>query len=220
MKTKKLLLYIMTFMLCIIKLNAQNTPDVKMIYPKPTTDEEVLNLLSWQKIEYYDVIFTGSDLNEKDYYLVSKEIWNGKIKKVDTLLNSATFNLARVTKDTLKITLMSGKSSKKELRTSFDFGRFSIDHKYKSLPTDDYSMRVYGTQLNIKYNEPFYAFAYILPYEKDHAKYYCAVESSGENIESWGKVFNIKHYILYEMCFFDSTEKQESQNESFTITTN
>jgi hypothetical protein len=39
-----------------------------------------------------------------------------------------------------------------------------------------------GTE--IKYGEKFYLLAYILPYEKDGAKYWCALESSGKDIEN------------------------------------
>ena len=44
----------------------------------------------------------------------------------------------------------------------------------------------------------------LLPYEKDGYKQYCAVESSDIEIESWGKEFGIKHYILFEMNFFEN----------------
>jgi hypothetical protein len=53
----------------------------------------------------------------------------------------------------------------------------------------------------IKYGEKFYLLAYILPYEKDGAKYWCAVESSGKDIENWGKEFGIEHYLVFEMIF-------------------
>lgn len=54
----------------------------------------------------------------------------------------------------------------------------------------------------IETGKPFYAFAYILPYEKDGYKYYCAVESSGKDIEQWGAEFGIKHYILFEINLY------------------
>jgi hypothetical protein len=51
------------------------------------------------------------------------------------------------------------------------------------------------------FDEKFYLLAYILPYEKDGTKYWCAVESSGKDIENWGKEFNIEHYLVFEMLF-------------------
>ena len=174
------------------------------------------------KQKIFDEFFripTGNVHNVKDYYLVSKEIWDGEIKKTDTLINTTSHILFKKAEDTLKMTVMTGKESEKKLRTQFDFGRFSLENTYESLLTDDYSMRTYGRLTAIEPNKPFYAFAYILPYEKDNGKYYCAVEGSGKDIEKWGETFGIKHYILFEMCFFDNS-KESSKTESFTIITN
>ncbi|RZJ68151.1 MAG: hypothetical protein EOO45_15010 [Flavobacterium sp.] len=68
--------------------------------------------------------------------------------------------------------------------------------------SDDYSLRILERESNIEPGKPFYAFSYILPYEKDGFKYYCAVEGSGKDVEKWGTEFDIEHYILFEMTFF------------------
>ena len=219
MKTKDLLLIAVVFTLSFMNANAQTETGIKMTSPESKTDKVLLDLMSWQKIGYQQVEFTGKDLKGKDYYLVSKEIWDGEIKKIDTLINTTSHILFKKAEDTLKMTVMTGKESEKKLRTQFDFGRFSLDNTYESLPTNDYSMRTYGRLVSIESNKPFYAFAYILPYEKDNGKYYCAVEGSGRDIEKWGETFGIKHYILFEMCFFDNA-KEDSNTKSFTITTN
>ena len=219
MKTKDLLLIAVVFTLSFMNANAQTETGIKMTSPESKTDKALLDLMSWQKIGYQQVEFTGKDLKGKDYYLVSKEIWDGEIKKIDTLINTTSHILFKKAEDTLKVTLMNGKESEKKLRTQFDFGRFSLENTYESLLTDDYSMRTYGRLVDIEPNKPFYAFAYILPYEKGNGKYYCAVEGSGKDIEKWGETFGIKHYILFEMCFFDNA-KEDSNTKSFTITTN
>lgn len=218
MRTKNLLLIIAVFTVCFNKVSAQEEARIKMTSPESKSDKALLDLMSWQKIDYQQVEFTGKDLKGKDFYLVSKEIWYGEIKKIDTLINTTSHMLFSKAEDTLKVTVMNGKESETKLRTQFDFGRFSMDNTYESLPVNDYSMRTYGRLVTIEPNKPFYAFAYILPYEKDNGKYYCAVEGSGKDIESWGKLFNIKHYILFEMCFFDGPKDEGSK--SFTITTN
>ena len=219
MKTKDLLLIAVVFTLSFMNANAQTETGIKMTSPESKTDKALLDLMSWQKIGYQQVEFTGKDLKGKDYYLVSKEIWDGEIKKIDTLINTTSHILFKKAEDTLKVTLMNGKESEKKLRTQFDFGRFSLENTYESLLTDDYSMRTYGRLVDIEPNKPFYAFAYILPYEKGNGKYYCAVEGSGKDIEKWGETFGIKHYILFEMCFFDNA-KEGPKTESFTIITN
>src|SRR5690606_34804593 len=134
MKTKDLLLIAAVFTLCFMNANAQTETGIKMTSPESKTDKALLDLMSWQKIGYQQVEFTGKDLKGKDYYLVSKEIWDGEIKKIDTLINTTSHILFKKTEDTLRITVMNGKESEKKLRTQFDFGRFSLENTYESLP--------------------------------------------------------------------------------------
>lgn len=195
-------------LILLISLNeygfSQSTlPAVKMstIHPK---EKYLKKLLSFQNVEMYDVIFSGKELKGKNYAIIIKDIWNGKIKTTDTLINSATLQyIGPITSDSLKFTVVAGKSAEKKIKVNFNFDRFSLSKEFKSINSTDYSFRSFGTQLPIEYEKPFYAFAFILPYEdKNGSKYWCAVESSGKDIESWGTAFGIKHYILYEMIFF------------------
>ncbi len=190
--------------LSTINIAAQHKNSITMEYPRLAKNQmELADLRSWLEIGYQPVYFNGPGIQGKDYYIVMKEIWYGTVKKTDTIVNTPSSQFFEPVKDTLKLTVMSGKSSQKSLRVQFNFERFSINTECLATLSDDYSMRVFGTHVTIEPNKPFYAFAYILPYEKDNNKYYCAVEGSGKDIESWGKEFGIEHYVLFEMCFFD-----------------
>lgn len=203
MKTLHLLIafFIMTL------AHSQDTLSKNIVMKSASMSEnkEMLHMMRFQGIEYYKVQFKGATLNNKRYNLVAKEFKNGKLTKTDTILNTDVFNyIGKTQGDTLNVTVMASKSDKTHLKLKFMFDRFELNREYKSLKTDDYSLRDFGTHLPITPNKPFYAFAYILPYEdKEGAKYWCAVESSGKDIETWGKEFGIKHYILFEMNFFE-----------------
>ncbi len=205
MKNPFIILAVLLFAFFSPAASAQNKQAVKFIGdPNPWGDKDLGRLANWEGIHYYKVKFAGRQLQGKNYSVITKEIWNGKVKKVDTLFNSASSEFFEPIKgDTLALTMMSGKSSEKSLKTEFYFDRFSIASEYLTTNSDDYSMRILdGYKREIEIGKPFYAFAYILPYEKDGAKYYCAVEGSGKDIEKWGTEFGIEHYILYEMRFF------------------
>lgn len=62
-------------------------------------------------------------------------------------------------------------------------------------------MRDTGIKETIEYGKNFYAFTFILPYEKDGMKFWCAVDDSVKDVENWGMEFGIKHYIIFEMKF-------------------
>lgn len=169
-------------------------------YPE---DKSLSQLLQFQNIEMYNVKFEGEALKGKNYYIVAKEIWNGKIKSIDTLINSAKVShVGAIQGNSLALSVISGKSSEKKLKLDIRFERIGLTREFKSTKSTDYSLRPFGEQLQIEAGKPFYALASILPYEKDGYKYWCAVESSGKDIEKWGSEFGIEHYILFEMKFF------------------
>ena len=102
-----------------------------------------------------------------------------------------------------KFKLISKLTNENKLKINFKFPSFSTTREFNAIKSDDYSLRnvAEASEIDINYNERFYLFAYILPYEKDGAKYWCAVESSGKDIEKWGKEFGIEHYLVFEMLF-------------------
>lgn len=176
---------------------------IKMKTDYYSENKVITDIMRFEGIEYYNSKFSGPALSHKEYYIVAKEIWGGKIKRIDTVFNSATNNyIEKIENDSLNLRVIAGKSSDKTLKIKFMFDRFEIEKEYKSTVSNDYSLRDFGTNFPIIPEKPFYAFAYILPYEdKEGNKYWCAVESSGKDIETWGKEFGIKHYILFEMNF-------------------
>ncbi|RZJ59008.1 MAG: hypothetical protein EOO45_26120 [Flavobacterium sp.] len=195
-----LLMALLTFQFCA----SQNKNGIKMAGdPQPWGNQDMLRLANWQHLEYHKVKFTGKELKGKNWMIVYKEIWYGKVNKVDTLFNTKNNSFAGPLKeDTLSFAVMGGRSGAKSLKTEFFFDRFAVNHDYIAVNSDDYSLRILDRQSNIETGKPFYAFAYILPYEKDGFKYYCAVEGSGKDVEKWGNEFDIEHYILFEMTFF------------------
>ena len=53
----------------------------------------------------------------------------------------------------------------------------------------------------IKTNEAFPLLVYTLPYEMHGNLWWGNVNVCGKDIESWGKRFGIKHYVVFEMEF-------------------
>mgnify|MGYP001071606270 CR=1 FL=1 len=175
--------------------------DIKMTTER-VENKELQDLLSFENIDYYNVTFSGKSLIGKDYLLISKEIWNGVITKTDTIVNSSkNKRISKIEKDSLSFKVISKKTTDNFLKMNFRFTQFGMTRKYRAIDSDDYSLRDFGTSVKIKSGQNFYALAYILPYEKDGWKMWCAVESSGKNIENWGKEFEIEHYLIFEMKF-------------------
>ena len=65
-----------------------------------------------------------------------------------------------------------------------------------------YSLREVASKMSPVLFEEFYAFAYILFYEKNGMLLYCAVDRSGKDVLNWGNEFGIDHYLVFEMKIF------------------
>lgn len=200
----------MTIVLFLISLvsfsQTGKNNEIVMTSDYSSDNSEIRDLLQFEGIQYLKLSFRGKELADKSYHLTVKEIWDGEIKTDSTIMNSKTIQFAQLQKinDTVfNLKIISKLTDDNKLKMTFKFPRFSVTRKFDAIQSEDYSLRnvaeAGGTE--IKYGEKFYLLAYILPYEKDGGKYWCAVESSGKDIENWGKEFGIKHYLVFEMKF-------------------
>ena len=175
---------------------------VKMTAEYSSENQDTSDLLKFEKIDFYKVKFTGKNISDKNYVLIAKEMWDGKLKSTDTIIDTSKYpKMSESKSDTLKLKVIAKRTDEPKLKLWFRFPKFGIDKKYDAIMSDDYSLRVTGVSESIEYEKNFYAFTYMLPYEKGDYKYWCAVEDSGKDVEKWGKEFGIKHYVIFEMKF-------------------
>jgi hypothetical protein len=167
-------------------------------------NQEMSDLLQFENIDFYKVEFIGKDISEKNYVLIAKEMWDGKLKRTDTIINTSKYpKMSEPKSDTLKLKVYAKRTDEPKLKLWFRFPKFGINKNYDAIMSDDYSLRDTGINETIEFGKNFYAFTYILPYEKDGYKFWCAVDDSGKNVENWGKEFGIKHYLIFEMKFVE-----------------
>ena len=201
---KILILSITTLLFSFISKGQSDTAEIRMISEYGSKNKEIANLLLFQDVDYYTVKFIGNNLKNKYYTLLVKEIWNGKIKNTDTIINSKTNSkLGTSGTDTLSLTVLASKVDKNKLKLFFRFPMVGINRQYKATLSNDYSLKDVGSNEKIESNKYFPAFAYILPHIEDNWKNYCGVTQSGISIYDWGKEFKLKHYLVFEMKFED-----------------
>jgi hypothetical protein len=203
---KKNLAIVLMLMSGLLFSQTAKTSDIKMTSDYGSDNSEIADILQFEGIEYLKLSFTGKELANKSYHLSVKDIWNGEIKSDSTIINSAEMPFEQLQKinDTIfRLKVISKLTNDNKLKMTFKFPQFSTTKEFDAIKSDDYSLRnvAASSAIDINYNETFYLLAYILPYEKDGSKYWCAVESSGKDIENWGKEFGIEHYLVFEMIF-------------------
>lgn len=189
------------------KVDFNSTSDLKMETEYSSDNYELLDILDFEGIDYMKINFTGIDLKGKAYKITVKEIWNGKVKSESIVVDSENLGVpqfAKLKKEEFKMRILAKHTDNNTLKMKFKFPRFSTNKEFKAIKSNDYSLRNIADESNleIKYNEPFYLLAYILPYEReDGSKSWCEVGTAGKDLENWGKKFGIKHYLLFEMKF-------------------
>lgn len=175
--------------------------DIRML-AKSSEITEIKDLLMLEGINYYQADFIGAGLTGKDYSIIVKEVWNGEIKTADTLINTAKNNwIPSLSSDSLSFRIIAKKYKEDQIKMLLRLPSLSIEKKFDATLSESYSLRSLGDKMEIRSDENFYAFAYILPYEENGVLKYCEVDGSGKDVESWGTVFNIPHYLIFEMRF-------------------
>ena len=185
-------------------LLAQNT-GISFTSQHLSENQDLSDILFFEGIDFYKLQFTGQELTGKTFKLTAKEMWDGNLRKETLITDSSQIDVKglETIKDSIFRMKIISKAIDDKLRMSFKFPRYGRDIEFDAIQTRDYSLRNIAETFKEEFEigKPFFVLAYILPYEKDGAKYWCAVESSGKDIENWGKKFGIKHYIIFEMCF-------------------
>ena len=194
------------FLLCVflgsnLAVSQSKQAPIRMTSEYSSENGELKDLFIFQKIDYYKLAFVGKELKGKYFSIVVKEYWDGELTRIDTLTNTAKYESLQLPKKKLKINVMGQRTPDNKLTLFFRFPWFGVIKNYDAIETYDYSLRAIGTNMHIVPNESFYMMAYILPYIEDGSKHWSTVESSGEDVENWGKKFGIAHYLTFEMKF-------------------
>jgi hypothetical protein len=166
--------------------------------------EELLDYFQLEGIEYIKLSFTSSELANKTYQMSVKEIWDGEIKREGDIINSRMMPFLPKTNvgDTvLNIRIISKLTADNKLRMDFHFPTHSTQRYFEATSSNIYSLRSVMDVRVKEFEEKFYVLAYMLPAQQGNIQYYCAVANSGKEVETWGKEFGIKHYLVFEMKF-------------------
>ncbi len=202
-----------TFFLCIsilfsIAVFAQ-TENVKLT-SKACKNEELQDLLDFQKIQYEKSVFSHKKLGNKSFKLTYKDIRNGKVFADSLIMDSKYFKIPQLSKindSIFTIKVYAQTTVDHKLKVLMIFPRFRtekiidlIDHE------NEYTLRnvAYEGKIPIQFGKPFYFLSFFTPYDLgDGRKSWCAVANDTKNIEKWGEKYKLKQYLLFELVFED-----------------
>lgn len=176
-----------------------------------STDYEFMEFLQFMNIDKYTVTIDDLKTKDKVIHIRLREFTDGKLTRTEDFLDKEGISVLykfNASDSIFQFRVWTQEFSKDSLKIWFRFNRHSVIKKFKIHSSNNYSLRnpiiiQNGTSKIPK--EKFTPFlAYSLPYEDPKRPgylQYCTLTSDGVNPENWGKVFNVKHYILLELKF-------------------
>lgn len=193
--------------ICFSTLNAQQN-EITLETDFGSENKEIQDILRFQEIETCLLKFKGNDLKGKNYIILVKEFTNGSLAKIDTIMNSKTYEyVPAIDSDAFSFKYFVKTEINNKIKMTFMFDRFSTTKYYDIKTTEDaYALHDFlGSEKSvpIETKKSTYILGYFLPYlEKETGwKKYCEVSGSKYAPEEWGKVFNIPNYFLVQILF-------------------
>jgi hypothetical protein len=187
--------------------NTSNSSHITLKIESGVKSKELIDFYQFERINYYNLIISGSKIGNQYFILTSEEFWNSKLTQKDTLANTKLYNFKNGS-DTLEFRVMSKSIYTDTVKFQFYLPRFSTFKKYKTLPRDIYSLRdiTSGQIQTFDRTNPIIFLAYSLPYEdpkKPGHMFYCQLSKDGIPPEKWGEKFGVKHYIIFKIHLID-----------------
>lgn len=183
-----------------------SSASIMMVDNDAEIDTDLRYITNFLDIEYKKINFVGENLDGKSFRIVATEIWNGEIVDSTTVIDTSEFpvsHLQKISGEEYEIRVISKLTDESKLRMMFRFPNSSITKEFNAVETNEYSLRQADlvNKREIVPGETFFLLNYILPYEENEVKHYCSVGQSGSDVFSWGRKFDLEHYIVFTMTF-------------------
>lgn len=204
-KIGKIILFWILINMALPVLAQSVTSKIKMTFQYGSANEEIANLLSFQQIDYYSISLNNDKIGNKKLLITCEEIWNGELKKRDTLFDDKPITQTeKAGGSTLSFVMLGGKEGDK-LKIYFKFGKVDVKGNFDAIYSDRYRLLPTLFSDDIEVEKTFSPFVFILPYdEKDGKLSYNNVPKHGVDIKNLGKMYGIKHYLIISFKLYDN----------------
>lgn len=171
------------------------------------TDPDLRFYFSTNNIDLFKVNIKNTSSQQAKVSLLSKEVWNGEVRKIDTVFswkNDKYFTLKE--NSNLVFSVLAKEYNSDSIRFNFEFEKYMKTAYFKKTKTNHYSLRdgVLSLGENVKKsNKGIYPLlVYSLPYEDSKNPgylYYCKLTGNDIDPKNWFREYGIKHYIIFDL---------------------
>jgi hypothetical protein len=201
---KNLLLLLLVLFSLVSHTFAQS--DIKMRVEYGSENPDLMSLLYFENIGLGKMIFSGSDLKDKDFQISIKEFVSGKLARTEVVFDSKEDAYFKIKGDKFIFRVLTKVTSENTAKFQFQFNGFSKQKEYKVAANQkEFALKSFlgsKPELSVPLNTNTYILTYMMPYvKKDGSTAYCEVAQSGVNPEELGTKYAIPTYFLIDIKF-------------------
>ncbi|MFC0351898.1 hypothetical protein [Undibacterium danionis] len=201
---RKIALLVATLLLPISFASAQS--NIKLSAANGVENEDLMNVLRFQGINYTKVKFSGTDLWGKNFKIFLRDFHQNKLVKTYEIFDSTEDEFFKIKEQEFGFNVLVQRTSSNKAKFDFRFLGFGVvkeivldsdqkDFMLKSLQTEN-------SETNISLNKNQTILSFMMPYQsKNGILKYVDVNQAGSTPEELGKKFKIPRYFLIDIRF-------------------
>lgn len=201
---RKFALLLSILLLPISIASAQS--NIKLTTSNGVENEDLMNVLRFQGINYTKVKFSGTDLWGKNFKIFLRDFSQNKLVKTYEIFDSTEDEFFKIKEQEFSFNVLVQRTNNNRAKFDFRFLGFGAvkeialntnqkDFMLKSLQTDD-------SETSIELNKTQTILSFMMPYQsKNKLIKYVDVSQAGISPKELGKKFKIPRYFLIDIRF-------------------
>lgn len=207
MKNMRNLLLILVFVL-VLTASAFAQSNIKLKHKYGAENGELQSVLYFEDIQLERLMFTGSDLKNKDYQIFIKKFVNGNAAQTEMIFDSKELASFKIADEQLALRVYAKVTSDNTVKFSIESNVYGYraNREYKIAPEQKaFALKNFlgaKPEQAISLKDNNHLLAFMMPYaKKDGSTTYCEVVQSDVTPEELGEKFPIPLYFLIDIKF-------------------
>jgi hypothetical protein len=180
--------------------------NIKLSTTEVVDNEDLMNVLRFQGINYSKVKFTGTHLWGKDFKISISDFVNGKLIKTHEIFDSREDEFFKLKEQEFNFNVLAQRTSAGKAKFDFRFLGFGVVKEFNlNVDHKDFVLKGFQsgkTEVDFSTNRNQSILAFMMPYKtKKGAMQYVDINGSGIKPEELGQKFKIPRYFLIDVRF-------------------